>query len=67
MNPRRGSPSFIVLQRVGVVAVLGCRKTQLAYERSASEIRRALVYSETESGVVTSRAGRQKQCLELAP
>jgi hypothetical protein len=49
------------------VAVLGCRKTQLAYERSASEIRRALVYSETESGVVTSRAGRQKQCLELAP
>ena len=23
MNPRRGSPSFIVLQRVGVVAVIG--------------------------------------------
>ncbi len=28
MNPRRGSPSFIVLQRVGVVAVIGELKPQ---------------------------------------
>jgi hypothetical protein len=33
MNPHRGSPSFIVLQRVGVVAVIGELKATSAQHR----------------------------------